>query len=113
MHIIKKDIITAKKVRNEQAIAEYEKAIRFNPNDWLAYAMSANLYNMSDDLVKTISYRHKAVSLNHGPELSSLLRDLSSIYNNAGFIEKAKFYNQEALKLDNDSASYYFAFNVV
>jgi len=38
------------------------------------------LYNMSDDLVKTISYRHKAVSLNHGPELSSLLRDLLISY---------------------------------
>jgi TolB-like protein len=104
----KKGYYYSQKGRTDQAIAEYEKAIRFNPNDWLAYAMSANLYIMSDDLVKTISYRHKAVSLNHGPELSSLLRDLGYIYNNAGFIEKAKFYNQEALKLNNDSASYYF-----
>jgi len=105
----KKGYFYSQKGRNDQAIAEYEKAIRFNPNDWLAYSMSANLYDMSDDLVKTISYRHKAVSLNHGPEMSYLLRDLWEVYNNAGFIEKSKFYNQEALKLDNDSATYYFS----
>ena len=48
----------------------------------------------------------KAASLNHGLELPGLLRDISYEYSSAGFIDKANYYNLEALKLDGDSASY-------
>jgi len=90
----------------EQAVREYDKAIRFNPNDWMAYLGKGRLA-FNDDLVKSIDNLQKAASLNHGPELPFLLRDISMAYHLAGFIEKSKYYNLEALKLDDDSLPYY------
>ncbi|KPL13639.1 MAG: hypothetical protein AMS26_13725 [Bacteroides sp. SM23_62] len=90
----------------EQALKEYNKAIRFNPNDWQAYNYKAYLY-YADDQVKMIDNLHKAISLHRGPFLPGLYRDLSNLLAFAGFIDKAKYYQIEALKLDDDSASYY------
>ncbi|MBA7515110.1 hypothetical protein ES705_07148 [subsurface metagenome] len=92
----------------EQAIEEYDKAIKFNPNDWIAYYGKGSLY-AHDDLVKWIDNFQKAASLNHGPELPGLLRGIGWAYFNAGFTEKGNYYIQEALKLDDDSAAYYGA----
>ncbi len=104
----KKGYYYSQKGKNDQAIAEFEKAIKFNPNDWSAYNMSANLYNMSDDKIKTLGNRYKAASLNHGLELPSILRKIGEAYYCAGFNEKSKYYYQEALKLHSDSVSYYY-----
>jgi tetratricopeptide (TPR) repeat protein len=93
-------------VKHKQAIEEYNKAISFNPNDWRAFYGRGGVY-YNYDLVKCLEDSQKAVSLNHGPELPSLLHNLSVAYSNAGFIEKAKYYGLEALKLDRDSLSYY------
>lgn len=90
----------------EQAVREYDKAIRFNPNDWMAYLGKGRLAH-NDDLVNAIDNLQKAASLNHGPELPFLLRFISSAYDLAGFIEKSNYYSQEALKLDDDSLQYY------
>ena len=93
----------------EQAVKEYDKAIRFNPNDWMAYLGKGSLAH-NDDLVNAIDHFQKAASLNHGPELPYLLRRISLDYYLAGFIEKSKYYCQEALKLDDDSLQYYDMF---
>ena len=90
----------------KKALEEYDKAIKFNPNDWMAYWGKRGLY-WYDDLVKTIDNLQKAASLNHGPLLPVLLREIGWAYYNAGFIEKSKYYHQEALKLDGDSTTYY------
>jgi tetratricopeptide (TPR) repeat protein len=89
-----------------KASEEYDKAIKYNPNDWMAYRMKGGLYEYYD-LVKAIDNYHKAASLNRGPQLPGLLRQLGNLYRSAGFTEKANYYSQEALKLDDDSASYY------
>jgi TolB-like protein len=89
-----------------QAIKAYDKAIKFNPNDWMSYNGKAMVYEI-DDLVKAIENYHKAVSLYHGSELPGLLRSMSSTYEFAGFKEIAKYYLIEALKLDDDSVAYY------
>jgi TolB-like protein/Tfp pilus assembly protein PilF len=91
--------------KREQAIKEFDNAIKLNPNDWMAYWQKGISY-YSYDLVKTIDNYNKAISLNRGEQLPALLKDLGSAYVSAGFIEKARYYYQEALKLDGDSLNY-------
>jgi TolB-like protein len=91
--------------KHKQAIEDYNKAISFNPNDWSAFYGRGNVY-YNYDLVKCLEDFQKAVSHNHGPELPSLLHNLGATYSDAGFIEKAKYYSQEALQLDKDSIMY-------
>jgi TolB-like protein/Flp pilus assembly protein TadD len=92
----------------EQAVKEFDKAIKFNPNDWMAYSGKGYLYRF-DDIIKTIENFQKAASLNHGSELPGLLVDIGWAYYSAGFIKKNNYYIQEALKLDDDSAAYYWS----
>ena len=80
----------------EQAIKEYDKAIKFNPNDWEAYDGKGLLYQY-DDLVKTIDNFQKAASLNHGPELPGLLRRIGWAYDDEGFNEKGNYYIRKLL----------------
>ena len=93
--------------KTEQAIKEFDKAVKFNPNDWMAYRGRGSLYE-NYDLVKSIENYQKAISLNHGSQLPGLLRSIGAVYLDAGFIEKAKNYDQEAFKLDEDSLRYYW-----
>ncbi|KPL16604.1 MAG: hypothetical protein AMS23_09030 [Bacteroides sp. SM1_62] len=92
--------------KNEQAINEYDKAIKFNPNNWMAYHGKGSVYG-HDNLVNHIDNYHKAASLNRGSLLPAIYRSLSNALAISGFIEKAVYYENEALKLDNDSATYY------
>ena len=89
-----------------QALKELDKAIKFNPNDWMAYSGKGEFYS-NYDLVKSIENYNKAISLNRGEQLPGLLRSVSGIYADAGFMEKSEYYLQEALKLDGDSSRYY------
>jgi len=92
-----------------KAIDEYDKALKINPNSWESYSGKGYLYE-NDDQLMAIENLQKAASLNHGPELVNLLRRLSEAYSLSGFIEKAKDYNLEALKLDSDSVQYLLSF---
>ena len=89
-----------------QAIKEYDKAIKFNPNEWQAYWNKGNLYEC-DDFVKTIDNYQKAASLQRGSFLSQIYRAIAYAYAGSNFREKAADFYGEALKLDNDSARYY------
>ncbi len=90
----------------EEAINEYDKAIKFNPNDWSAYYRKGSLYS-HDDLVKAIDNYQKAASLHRGSSLPELYWQIGRMYAMAGFKETAYDYVKEALKLDDDSAAYY------
>jgi TolB-like protein/Flp pilus assembly protein TadD len=92
--------------KREEAIKEYDKAIKFNPNDWIAYRGKGLLY-LNDDFIIQIDNLQKAAFRNHGNELPGLLRNLWWAYVCVGFTEKSLYYLQEALKLDDDSLSYY------
>ena len=92
--------------RNELAIKEYDKAIKFNPNDWRAYWSKGLLY-FGHDFVKRIDNIEKAASLHRGLFLPELYREISMAYAHAGFKEKAIDNVKEVLKLDDDSAKYY------
>jgi TolB-like protein len=93
----------------ELALEEFDKAIKFNPNDWMAYLGKGNLYYNYTDLVKCIDNYQKSASINRGPELPTLLGEIGLVYFCAGFPEKSKYYYQEELKLDGDSSVYYYA----
>jgi TolB-like protein/Tfp pilus assembly protein PilF len=90
----------------EQAIEEYDKAIKFNPNDWRAYSAKGEFY-YNTDYVSWIKYLKKAESINRGPELPSLLEQIGWAYFWAGFPEKTKQCLQDKLELDGDSLTYY------
>jgi TolB-like protein len=90
----------------EQAIEEFDKAIKLNPNDWKAYYEKGESYT-AGDLVNAINYLQKAASINRGPELPTLFGEIGSAYTWAGFPEMAKRYYQDKLKLDGDSVAYY------
>jgi TolB-like protein len=91
----------------EQAIDEFNKAIKINPNDWIAYSEKGNFSYNSIDLVNMIYCFQKSASLNHGAELPALLGEIGFAYANAGFSEEAEQYYQDRLKLDGDSLGYY------
>jgi TolB-like protein/Tfp pilus assembly protein PilF len=97
--------------KTEQAIEEFDKAIKYNPNNWEAYVGKVKYVYLSDlnysDYVKALEYFQIGVSINRGEKLPSLLYFLGNIYGYyAGFPEEAKKYYQEAFKLDGDTSTY-------
>jgi tetratricopeptide (TPR) repeat protein len=93
-------------LKQDQALEEFDKAIKFNPNDWMAYKARGDAYYNYFDMVNVLENYQKAISLSHGPQLPGLLRSMGEAYLEAGFIEKANYYLLEALKLDKDSMTY-------
>jgi TolB-like protein len=92
----------------EQALKEFDIALKINPNDWMAYSGKGECYS-DIDLVATIFYLQKAISINRGPELPDLLREIGGRFLVAGFPAKSRLYYHEALNLDGDTAQYYSA----
>lgn len=93
--------------KSEEAIKEFDKAIQFNPNDWLAYTWKGVLYK-DYDFVKSIENLQKAILINRDSQLPVLLRYIAFVYDQAGFRDKADHLNKEAFKLDGDSLGFYW-----
>jgi TolB-like protein len=89
--------------KSEQAVTEFDKALKYNPNYWEVYADKGSLlYSMYIDhldFVKAIENLNKAISINHGKELRNLLFNLARVYDDAGFREKFLYYINEYNKL--------------
>jgi TolB-like protein/Tfp pilus assembly protein PilF len=92
---------------SEQAIKEYDKALRYNSNDYLAYYSKGFVLYDLGDCVQGIRNLHQAVIRNRGADRPVYLRSLGYSYSDIGFWEKAKYYCTEALTLDRDSAIYF------
>ena len=92
--------------QTDKAAKEFNRAIRINPNDWLAYNAMGWLF-FQDDLVQSLDNFHKAAALNRGQSLPGLLRDIAEVYGQAGFDDKLILSAQQALELDDDSVEYY------
>ncbi len=91
----------------EEALNNYDKTLKINPNYYSAYAAKGNLYaNVLSDNVKGLENYHKALALVSGDERPSLLRDLGNTYSDLGFTEKAKYYYQEAFAIDGSQTQY-------
>ena len=82
--------------KSEQAINEFDKALKYNPNYWEVYADKGSLvysrYIDHLDFVKAIENLNKAININKGKELRNLLGNLARVYNDAGFREKFLYY---------------------
>ena len=92
----------------EQALIEYDKAIKFNPNHWEAYLGKGNVYLFqSEEMDMAIYNLHQASILHRGSYLPSIYRNIANAYRFAGFLDQVKSYAQKALEIDDDSARYY------
>ena len=88
--------------KTEQALADYDKAVKYNPNDYIGYYGKGELY-FDDDLLKAIDNLQRAASRYHGLELSLILERLATAYGYAGFLDKAKDILTDVIKLTGDS----------
>jgi TolB-like protein/Tfp pilus assembly protein PilF len=91
----------------DEALEEYNRAIKINPNDYRAYIGIAFLVYKNDYCMAIIN-ANKAISIYRVPLLSSYLYRIGGAYYNIGFMEKAKNCWEEAFKIDGDSAHYYW-----
>jgi TolB-like protein len=82
--------------KTELASKEFDKAIKFNPNDWKAYFGKGDIESLQI-----------AASLNHGSELPVIIGSLVNSYTDAGFIEIAN-KNLEYQKLIGEPIQYYY-----
>jgi TolB-like protein/Tfp pilus assembly protein PilF len=89
----------------EKAIEDHNRAIQYNPNDWIAYTNKGWIYE-NFDIIGSIKNRQRATLINRGSELPILLRRIGSTYFNIGFFKRGYSYVEEALKLDGDSLEY-------
>jgi TolB-like protein len=89
----------------EQALKAYDKAIRYNPNDYMGYYYKG-VACCNEDIIKCIENIEQSASIDRGI-LAAYFTVLGMIYRNVGFPEKARDYWQAALKLNGDSAAYY------
>jgi TolB-like protein len=93
----------------EEALDNFDKAIKINPNYYSAYYEKGIVLTYSiHDFIKGIDTYNKALNLIHGDERPFFLRNLGDVYLDVGLVEKARNYYQEALSLDGDSARYIF-----
>jgi TolB-like protein len=91
----------------DSAIKMYSEAIKFNPNYSQAYLSRSYLHFMKTfEIYNAFNDYFTAIQLEHGPFRSGMMRNLGGLFRNFGFPENARFYFEEALKLDNDSISY-------
>ena len=94
----------------EQCNKEIDKALEYNPNYAEGYYMKAfcvYLLEYTVDLVKALECLHKSISFYEENDLAFRIRELGGVYGDwAGFPEKAKYYYNEALKLDGDTNAY-------
>jgi TolB-like protein len=92
---------------NEEAMFNFDKALKINPNYSSAYSSKGYiLLFVMNDYVKGLETYHRALNLIVGEGRPALLRDLAEPYRCVGFFDKAKKYYEEAFKLDGDSVSY-------
>ncbi len=88
------------------AQAEYDKAIKINPNDWKAYYGKAVLHEIEDPVIY-LDNLYKAVLNNQSDIITpTILRRMGGKFLVTGHISVAKKYFAKAFELDNDSAFY-------
>ena len=93
---------------NKEALENFDKTIKLNPNYWLAYFGKGDLYYHDNDFVMAIKYFREAERYIHGSGLSDVLKRIYLMLYFSGFNELASNYINEVVKLESDSCSYYF-----
>ncbi len=93
--------------QSSEALLNYNKALEINPNYYQVYYRRGNLLTrVLSDYVKGLDNYHQALNLVRGEGRPLILKSLGRAYGDAGFIEKAKYYYNEALFLDSNKVSW-------
>ncbi|HSH52706.1 MAG TPA: hypothetical protein VK982_13355, partial [Bacteroidales bacterium] len=100
------------KGNRDKALEEYNKALNLNPHLWQAYRGKGFLF-IDNDPVLSIENFQKAANLTCGSELKMILGEMVIAYLWAGFVETAQIYNEEALRLFDDSVMYFINLGVI
>ena len=90
----------------DKAVAEYERALQFDPNNWQAYYGLARFYLLTNN-IKSIEYLLEAAKRYRGPEYGLMLAWLSFEFNISGLFDQAQYFNERKLDWDDDSITYY------
>jgi TolB-like protein/lipopolysaccharide biosynthesis regulator YciM len=98
---------------SEQAVKEFDEAIKYNPNDYEAYYYKGRAVRTYEDYVIGLDNLEKAIKRDRGKGLATRLQALAYYYADIGFSEKAKYYYKEAFTLDGDSSSYLGALSYI
>ena len=90
----------------KEALDNYNEALRINPNYSDAYIGRGYVFQTICDYIGYINNFQRALENISGDQLPPLLENLGEAYADVGFIDKAKFYYQEAFALDSNKARY-------
>lgn len=92
----------------DDALENYDKAIRINPNFYSAYEGRGYTYlRYKKDYISGIQNYNQALNLVRGDEQASLLRELADSYIEIGFTDRAKYCLDTAITLDRDTIMHY------
>jgi TolB-like protein/AraC-like DNA-binding protein len=95
--------------KNEQALRDGEKAVKYNPNDSRAYnAVFRVDPNNNGDWIKVIQFSYERVKRFRGKELPDNLWWLGRNFIEFGFPEQAEKYYRQWVEITQDSAGYLF-----
>lgn len=86
--------------RYDESIAEYQKAINIDPDDWDAYGLMGYSYLRNYQVDKAISFLEKSIEIN--PAYGMGHYNLALAYWSAGQTEKALDEVKKAIKVDPD-----------
>lgn len=90
-----------------QAIAHYDQAIKFNPNNEEAYYLRGTAYMFMGSYENALSDFSRAIELN--PEDSFAYGDRAYVYFNFGEVELALADYDRSLQLDPTNPFYYYS----
>jgi len=94
--------------RIEEALESFDKALKINPNYYLPYLYKGYIFSwVLGDYINGLDNYHKALNLVHGDVRQLVLNSIVRAYLDVGFMDKAKYYVQEALTLSGNEASYF------
>jgi tetratricopeptide (TPR) repeat protein len=89
------------------ALKEFNEAIKLNPNySWAYYGRVDLFMNKIFNQIYGFEDFFMAIQLEYGPLRPSLLKSLGLTLGGFGFPKLARYYIEEAVKLDNDSIDY-------
>lgn len=93
-----------------QAFKEFEKAVKYNPNDFDSYIAWHNVNPLKqDDWIKRIIFLHEhLIRFRGSDELPGKLAGLAGAYLDYGFPGQAQKYFKQSLELTQDSVKYIF-----
>ncbi len=92
----------------KDALDNYDKTLKINPNHYLAYQSKGDIYSrVLGDYVNGLGNYHKALTLVRGKERPALLGSLGGRYMEIGFTDKAKYYYQEAFEQDSNKSLHF------